>query len=49
MESHGEVESEELKHQFSHVEGDLDCKKSLLFPIPNLNTLRKNNCSEKQR
>jgi hypothetical protein len=27
----------------------LDCKKSLLFPIPNLNTLRKNNCSEKQR
>jgi hypothetical protein len=43
VESHGRVESEKLKHQFSHVEGDLDLQEilNLLVPIPNKKTLRK--------
>jgi hypothetical protein len=43
VESHGGVKNEELKHQFSHVEGDLNLQEilNLLVPIPNIKTLRK--------
>jgi hypothetical protein len=51
VESHGGVESEKLKHQFSHVKGDLDLQEilNLPVPIPNLKTLWKKTIVVKEK